>query len=106
MNGFIAEMGDGFWIKIEAKRVPLTKQRPHGIDYSLCLIGPHDDRRICYDNAHTIGVGNGPSKKQTVVCDHVHKGSKVRPYIYSDAGTLLEDFWKDVDEILAEEGVT
>jgi hypothetical protein len=29
----------------------------------------------------------------------------VRPYRFTDAGTLLEDFWNEVDKFLREKGV-
>jgi len=101
----IMEMGAGFWVKITAHRISVTAARPHGIDYSLCLFSPADERLICYDNAHPIAVGSGPAKKQTEQNDHVHKGETIRPYAYKSAGDLLEDFWKDVEQLLKKEGV-
>jgi len=32
--------------------------------------------------------------------DHKHKKEKVRPYEFESASRLIEDFWKDVEEIL------
>ena len=40
LDGFLAEVGGGFWIKIVAQRVPPDVKRPHGIDYSLTLHEP------------------------------------------------------------------
>jgi hypothetical protein len=34
--------------------------------------------------------------------DHKHRGQRVRFYDYTDAVTLLADFWTDVDAILQE----
>ena len=36
--------------------------------------------------------------------DHRHRLRTIRPYEYMDAVTLLEDFWKEVDEVLRERG--
>jgi hypothetical protein len=100
LDGTIMEVGEGYWIKIEAKEVSLSTERPHGIVYSLCLFNPNDARIVCYDNAHPITVGNGPAKKRTKMNDHVHKGANVKPYGYTDAETLLVDFWTDVEAAL------
>jgi hypothetical protein len=99
------EVGGGFWIKVEAAQVEPTTQRPHGISYSLCLFSPGDERVVCFDNAHPIAVGNGPARKQTDVNDHVHKGERIKPYGYTNAETLLGDFWTEVYAWLKKEGV-
>ena len=101
----VMEVGGGFWVSIKAHRVEPTDGRPNGVNYSLCLFTPDDERVICFDNAHPIFVGSGPSKQQTKVNDHIHKGEKIRPYDYTNAETLLVDFWDAVDKHLKEEGV-
>ena len=100
------EMGGGYWVKIEARAVPATQSKPAGVDYSLCLFGPANERLICYDNAHAIRVGSGPAKRQTVTFDHAHKGAAVRPYSYKNAETLLLDFWNDVEATLKKAGIS
>ena len=91
-----------YWVKFEAKRVPVSSEKPHGLDYSLTL---HDDRGarlLGYDNAHGIREGPGPGTRTRIEYDHKHKGHRVRFYGYIDAATLLADFWTDVDAILQE----
>ncbi len=105
LDGEVLAMGGGFRVEIKARKVGVSPQRPHGIDYSLCLIGPDDERAICFDNAHPVVTGSGPSKRRTAVNDHVHGRKRIRPYAYTDAATLLEDFWDAVDAYLKEEGV-
>ena len=105
LDGDIMEVGGGYLVSIKAHRVAATPARPHGIDDSLCLIGPDDERAICFDNAHPIDVGTGPAKKRTKASDHMHAGEKVTAYDYTDAGTLLTDFWDAVDKLLKEEGI-
>ncbi|MSO77410.1 MAG: hypothetical protein EXQ87_10980 [Alphaproteobacteria bacterium] len=92
----ILEVGGGFWVKIEARQVEPSADRPHGISYSLCLFGPDKERVVCYDNAHPVSGGRGPAKKRTAQRDHRHRGNTIRPYAFKDAETLLEDFWADV----------
>lgn len=105
LDGEIMEVGGGFWVKFSARRVAVTAAKPHGIDYSICLFSPASDRLICYDNAHSTTVGSGPAKKRTAQNDHVHRKDKVGPYRYTNAESLLVDFWEDVYKLLAKEGV-
>lgn len=93
------EVGDGWWIKITARTVPKTEDRPHGIDYSLTLHDPDDQRRLGYDNAHIIKIGTGPGAKKSDTKDHTHKGERVVPYDFKSPEQLLVDFWADVDKI-------
>jgi hypothetical protein len=91
---------------LRVKRVPVSAAKPHGIDYSLALIGPNDERLVCYDNAHPVSAGRGPGRKKTKAGDHRHVRDRVRSYVYSDPETLMRDFWTDVERVLKEEGVT
>ena len=36
--------------------------------------------------------------------DHRHRLRTIRSYDYEDAATLLEDFWKEADQVLKERG--
>ncbi|MEQ1706450.1 MAG: hypothetical protein ABL867_10850 [Rickettsiales bacterium] len=38
--------------------------------------------------------------------DHKHKLRTIKPYEYSDAATLLADFWSEVDIVLKQRGIT
>tara|TARA_R110000868_G_scaffold276599_7_gene536322 strand:+ start:3945 stop:4250 length:306 start_codon:yes stop_codon:yes gene_type:complete len=94
------EVGGGFWIKIEAVRIPATSGKPYGVNYSLCLFDPRGQRVVGYDNAHAVSVGRPPSRKKVSPNDHVHGAKSVAPYAYSSAEVLLVDFWNDVDAYL------
>ena len=96
LDGYIAELGDGFWIKIEARKTKNTSNnKPYGIKYSLTLHDSNGERILGYDNAHHI-----PGMKSNVPHDHKHKGERTIKYDYESAEKLLEDFWRDVDKIL------
>ncbi len=99
------EVGGGFWVKIEVERVAPSPERPHGLSYSLCLFSPGNARVVCFDNAHPVKVGSGPAARTTGANDHVHRGGKVRPYGYTNAEALMNDFWVAVDGHLKKEGV-
>jgi hypothetical protein len=40
LDGFLAEVGGGFWVKIVARRIPPDMRRPHGVAYALTLHKP------------------------------------------------------------------
>jgi len=88
------------WVRFRVKRVPASRQKPHGLDYSLTLHGPDGERLVGFDNAHPVGRGRRGAPQ-----DHEHRIRVVRPYDYQDAATLLADFWAAVDRVLRERGV-
>ena len=101
----IIDQGQGYWIKIEAWRVPVTRNIPHGIRYSLTLHEPYGRRILGYDNAHAIK----PPRKfkfsgTRLPYDHRHRhlSDKGVPYEFRDAHQLLTDFFSEVDRVLAE----
>jgi len=103
-ESFVVE--GGFWVKFEARRVVPTAERPHGLDYSLTLHDSDGERLLGFDNAHAIREGSGPGARTRIEYDHKHKGERVRFYEYTDAVTLLTDFWAEVNRILQERGMT
>jgi Family of unknown function (DUF6516) len=90
----------GHWVKFVVRRVPVTPQRPHGLDYSLTLHDASGERLAGFDNAHPVRGGRAVAK------DHRHRMKTVKAYEYKDAATQLEDFWLEVDSILRNRGIT
>jgi hypothetical protein len=88
------------WVRFVVTRVPATAEKPHGLDYSLTLHGRNGERLVGFDNAHPVG-----KQKRGDPQDHRHRIRTVKPYEYSDAATLLADFWTQVDAVLKEGGV-
>jgi Family of unknown function (DUF6516) len=101
---FIDPQGN-HWVKFEIKRVVASAERPHGLRYSLTLHAKDGARLVGFDNAHPVTTGSGPGAKRTEAFDHKHRLRTIRPYEYSDAASLLEHFWKEVEAALAERGV-
>ena len=91
---------EGYWVKFEVRRVPVSDTKPHGLDYSLTLHDPRNKRILGFDNAHPV-----PPRKWTEPHDHRHVQRSVRPYEYTDAAALVVDFWTAVDKMLGELGV-
>lgn len=89
----------GHWVRFVVTRVPVSPEKPHGIDYSLTLHGPNGDRLVGFDNAHPVG-----SQERGEPQDHRHRLRTIGP-TNRDAATLLADFWSTVDAVLRERGV-
>lgn len=90
----------GYWVKFVVHQVPASPDKPHGLDYTLTMHGPDGERLVGFDNAHTVaGQGRGAAK------DHKHRLRRVRPYPYTDAGTLLAAFWNEVESLMREKGI-
>lgn len=100
---FVDEVGH--WVKFVVARTEVTLERPHGLRYSLTLHAPDGTRLIGFDNAHPVGARQGPSIRRAGPFDHRHSARTVRPYKYTDAATLLRDFWNEVDAVLRERGL-
>ena len=105
LDGFLAEVGGGFWVKIVARRAPPDTRRPHGVSYTLTLHDPAGRRVFGIDNAHVVRLARGPAGRSSTAGDHLHRGESVRCYAYRDAETLMKDFWQEVDAILKKERV-
>lgn len=95
LNGEIAEVGDGFWVKFNIRHIKVDKERPYGIKYSLTLHNEKGERVLGYDNAHAPY-----ENKKGDEFDHIHKGERIKRYNYSSAEKLMEDFWNDVNKFL------
>lgn len=104
LHSTIYEVGGGYWVKISARRIEPDARRPQGIDYSLTLHAPSGKRVLGYDNAHPVGAAK-PGLRKKDGADHKHTGGIVRPYGYTDAGTLMTDFWTDVERFLKAEDI-
>jgi hypothetical protein len=97
----VVDPDGGHWVRFTVTRVPATRAKPHGLDYSLTLHGPDGERLVGFDNAHPVG-----RRKRGAPQDHRHRLRAVKPYDYQDAATLLADFWVAVDAVLRERGVS
>jgi len=100
LNDEIFPMENGYWTKFEARTIVSSKHVPHGIKYSLTLHNAENLRILGYDNAHGIKPRGKQYGAKRVVWDHRHKRRHVEPYVFENAGKLLEDFWADVEQIL------
>ena len=94
----------GHWVKFEVRRVPVSRERPHGIEYSLTLHNADNERIAGFDNAHAVRKSRGPGGGASGPCDHHHRYETVKRYQYQNAAQLITDFWDLVERVLREEG--
>jgi hypothetical protein len=96
----VVDADGGHWVKFVVSRVMVSDVKPHGLDYSLTLHARNGERLVGFDNAHPVR-----KQRRGEPQDHRHRLRTVKAYEYSDAATLLEDFWSEVDAVLKERGV-
>ena len=96
----VVDPAGGHWVRFVVTRVPVTPERPHGLNYSLTLHGPDGERLVGFDNAHRVAP-----QRSGLPQDHRHRLRTVRPYEYRDAAGLMTDFWITVDAVLRERGI-
>lgn len=75
---------NGDIIEMKIWKVPYTKDRFHGLKYSLVYV-KEGKRIIGYDNAEGKG-------------DHKHYKGREYTYHFKDIETLIEDFYSDVNK--------
>jgi hypothetical protein len=100
-DGRVHNLAEGYWIKFLVRRVGSSPGRSHGLTYSLTLHGPNGSRVIGFDNAHRA------PRSQTSEMDHMHRTEHDpgRPYAFVDGETLIADFFREVERVLAERGI-
>ena len=86
----------GLWVKFEVKK---TVSRHQGIRYSLTLHNKNNKRIMGFDNSHEIEYGAKKVVSPQRTHDHWHfdENDAGRPYQYTNAVQLIEDFWKEVN---------
>jgi len=63
----------GHWVRFAVKRVPVSPEKPHGIDYSLTLHGPNGERLV----ASTMRIpwqGKSAASRRTIAIGYGRSG--------------------------------
>jgi hypothetical protein len=107
-NGRIHHLEKGYWLKFAIVRVAAATERPHGLSYSFTLHAPDGARLIGFDNAHNVPHRGSRFKRRGEATDHWHRTEKDsgRPYVFTNAQRLLDDFFDEVERVLRERGVS
>lgn len=106
-HGRVHWYAQGYFTKFVIRRIAPTMIRPHGLSYALTLHGPEGERIVGFDNAHSV-AGRGRHAKRQAEADHWHRtgDDPGRPYAFTDAATLIADFFAEVERTLTERGVS
>lgn len=106
-DGHVHWYSHGYCTKFEVRQVQPTTERPHGLRYSFTLHAPEGRRLMGFDNAHAVRAAGARYTKRRPETDHWHRteDDPGRPYRFTDAATLLFDFFAEVERILTERGV-
>ncbi len=103
LNGItlVVDPEGGHWVKIRG-HASSSRRRRSRMDWTTRLrcMDQDGERLVGFDNAHPEG-----KQKRGDPQDHRHRFRTVKLYEYSDAATLLADFWTEVDAVLKERGV-
>lgn len=76
---------NGDIIEMKIWQIPHSKDKPHGLKYSLVYIR-EGKRMVGYDNAEGKG-------------DHKHYKNNEYSYKFDNIGALIEDFYIDVERV-------
>ncbi|MEA3035064.1 MAG: hypothetical protein QOH04_823 [Sphingomonadales bacterium] len=106
-DGRVHFLAGGYWTKFEIRRGEKTVQRPHGLSYSFTLHNASGKRIMGFDNAHAVPGPGSRFKKVPETHDHWHRSEddKGRPYAFTSAEALIDDFEREVRRILADRGI-
>lgn len=107
-DGRIHHLDKGYWIKFDITRRKATPERPHGLSYSFTLHAPDGTRLVGFDNAHDVRGRGSRFSRRDGASDHWHRTEKDpgRRYVFRDAETLIDNFFDEVERVLAERGVS
>ena len=99
---------NGYWVTMRVFKIEPDVGRPFGLQYSLTLHDPNDDRVLGFDNANAIDVTSGPARnsRRPEPFDHIdRRGRRSIPYDFTTPYKLVEDFFNAVEEALKQEGM-
>ncbi len=108
LDGAVFETAPGMIVEFTARRTAMTLGRPRGISYAFVLRAKLGGQPwVRFDNAHAVDEKNRGYRRKRAAYDHWHRTSKDRgrPYNFTTAAQLLEDFWREVKRTLDEKGI-
>jgi hypothetical protein len=106
-DGVSYEAAAGYVVEFVVKRTATTAERPHGISYALVFRPMHGEPYVRFDNAHAAERPGGKFVKASPAYDHWHRDENDpgRPYKFTTATQLLDDFWIEVKRAMKEKGI-
>ena len=107
LNGASFEMATGYVVEFTARQTDVTEERPHGLSYALVFRQVGHSPIVRFDNAHAIIRPGSRYAKSAKSYDHWHQSAddKGRPYSFTTAMQLLDDFWAEVGHVMNTRGI-
>jgi hypothetical protein len=109
LDGTAFELAPGVVVEFIARRTDVTPERPHGVSYALVLRRKNGGSPwVRFDNAHAVDQAGRGYRRRRAAYDHWHRTAKDkgRPYSFTTAAQLLDDFWREVKRTLDEKGIS
>jgi hypothetical protein len=106
-DGASYQASEGYVVEFTVRRTDITAQRPHGVSYALVFRPANGEPFVRFDNAHVPSRPGGKYVKTPAAYDHWHRDEHDigRPYKFTTALQLLEDFWREVKRVMDERGI-
>jgi hypothetical protein len=106
-DGANYEAAEGYVVEFTVKRTARTAERPHGVSYALVFRPVRGAPYVRFDNAHAAERPGGRFVKASPAYDHWHRDERDlgRPYKFTTASQLLDDFWSEVKRVMKEKGI-
>jgi hypothetical protein len=95
-DGANYEAAEGYVVEFTVKRTARTAERPHGVSYAL-VFRPVRGEPYVLDNAHAAERPGGRFVKASPAYG--------RPYKFTTASQLLDDFWSEIKRVMKEKGI-
>ncbi len=107
LDGSSFEAAAGYVVEFTARRTERTPQRPYGLSYALVFRTTGGRSMVRFDNAHAVDRPGGRFVKGSPAHDNWHRSERDpgRPYAFTTAERLLEDFWREVKRVMTERGI-
>ena len=107
LDGASYETAAGYVVEFMVKRADKTAERPQGISYALVFRPKDGEPFVRFDNAHAVARPGGQFVKASKPYDHWHRSEsdRGRPYAFTTATQLLDDFWREVKSAMTERGI-
>lgn len=107
LDGMSYEAAEGYAVEFMARRTRKTPERPHGISYASVFRPAGSEPYVRFDNSHAVSRPGGKFVKVSRAYDHWHRteDDPGRPYAFTTAEKLLDDFWCEIKRAMAERGI-
>ena len=107
LDGTSYEAAAGYVVEFMARRTNKTPERPRGVGYALVFRPREGEPYVRFDNAHAVARPGGRFVRASKAYGHWHRSESDpgRPYAFTTAAQLLDDFWREVRRVMNEKRI-